>query len=166
MRSRRSSRRSAAAFVALDAGVAQPQQFSTFQGLAWLAVVATLGVRSVSAAAIGGMSYALLPAIFETYVPTRWSEVPAILFGLGAVSVARHPEGIIASNSRQARLLIAGMFRMSRGGQAAAVSAAAPGTSPLSIDVSGRSAGEPPPTVGTSPPPSAIIPPSERTVAP
>src|SRR5206468_11133224 len=53
------------AFVALDAGVAQPQQFSTFAGLVWLAVVVSLGVRSVNAAALGGMSFALLPAVFE-----------------------------------------------------------------------------------------------------
>lgn len=146
------------AFIALDAGVAQPQQFSTFQGLAWLAVVATLGVRSVSAAAIGGLSYALLPAIFETYVPTRWSEVPAIMFGLGAISVARHPEGIIASNSRRIRLLVAGMVP-SRGDDRRP-----PGAPPRPIDVSGAPDGQATAAPASSRP---IVPPvSERTVAP
>jgi branched-chain amino acid transport system permease protein len=97
-------------FIAMDAGVAQPSEFSVFEGLVWLAVVATLGVRSVSAAGLGGLSFALLPAIFETYVPLRWAEVPAILFGLGAISVARHPEGLIANNGRKARSLISGLF--------------------------------------------------------
>jgi branched-chain amino acid transport system permease protein len=152
------------AFIALDAGVAQPQQFSTFIGLAWLAVVATLGVRSVSAAAIGGMSYALLPAIFETYVPSRWSEVPAILFGLGAISIARHPEGIIANNSRQVRWMIAGL--LSSGRKPAAPVAAA--SAHRAVDVTGRDA---PVAAASKAAPPAVPgpiapPPSERTVAP
>ncbi|HTR71223.1 MAG TPA: ABC transporter permease [Mycobacteriales bacterium] len=88
------------AFIALDGEIAQPQEFAVFAGLAWLAVVATLGLRSISAAALAGVSFSLLPAIFATYVPTRWAEVPAILFGLGAISVARHPEGLVAFYGR------------------------------------------------------------------
>jgi branched-chain amino acid transport system permease protein len=93
-------------FLALDARVAQPQSFSTFAGLVWLAVVVTLGVRSITAAALGGLAFALLPGVFQTYIPARWGEVPAILFGLGAVMVARHPEGVVLHNGRQLRLLL------------------------------------------------------------
>jgi branched-chain amino acid transport system permease protein len=93
-------------FLALDARVAQPQSFSTFLGLVWLAVVVTLGVRSITAAALGGLAFALLPGVFQTYIPARWGEVPAILFGLGAVMVARHPEGVVLHNGRQLRLLL------------------------------------------------------------
>ena len=32
--------------------------------------------------------------------------VPAIQFGLGAVAVARHPEGAVLQNARQLRLLV------------------------------------------------------------
>jgi branched-chain amino acid transport system permease protein len=94
-------------FLALDAGVAQPQSYATFAGLVWLAVVVTMGVRSIAGAAIAGTSFAVLPGIFQTYVPTRWGEVPAILFGLGAIGVARRPEGVVAYNGRQLRLLLA-----------------------------------------------------------
>jgi branched-chain amino acid transport system permease protein len=93
-------------FLALDSRVAQPQSFSTFAGLVWLAVVVTLGVRSITAAALGGLAFALLPGVFQTYIPARWGEVPAILFGLGAVMVARHPEGVVLHNGRQLRLLL------------------------------------------------------------
>src|SRR5207248_798753 len=48
-------------FLALDARVAQPQSFATFAGLVWLAVVVTLGVRSITAAALSGLAFALLP---------------------------------------------------------------------------------------------------------
>jgi len=93
------------AFLAMDVGVAEPQSFDTFAGLVWLAVVVTMGVRSVSAAALSGMAFALLPGVFQTYVPARWGEAPAVLFGLGAVMVARHPEGAVAHTGRQLRAL-------------------------------------------------------------
>ena len=93
-------------FLALDARVAQPQSFATFAGLVWLAVVVTLGVRSITAAALSGLSFALLPGIFQTYVPARLGEIPAVLFGLGAVAVARHPEGAVLQNGRQLRQLL------------------------------------------------------------
>ena len=55
---------------------------------------------------IVGLAFALLPGVFQTYIPARWGEVPAILFGLGAVMVARHPEGVVLHNGRQLRLLL------------------------------------------------------------
>jgi branched-chain amino acid transport system permease protein len=94
-------------FLAMYSGVAQPLSFDTFGGLVWLAVVVTLGVRSIAAAALAGLAFALLPAVFQSYVPSRWGEVPAILFGLGAISVAQHPEGAVLQNGRQLRALIA-----------------------------------------------------------
>jgi len=95
-------------FLALDARVAQPVSFATFAGLVWLAVIVTMGIRSITAAALSGLAFALLPGVFQTYVPNpaRWGEVPAILFGLGAVAVARNPEGAVLQNGRQLRLLL------------------------------------------------------------
>jgi branched-chain amino acid transport system permease protein len=94
-------------FLAIDVRVAQPQSYATFAGLVWLAVVVTLGIRSITAAALAGLSFALLPAVFTSYVPARWDEVPAVLFGLGAVLVARNPEGAVMQNARQLRVLLA-----------------------------------------------------------
>jgi branched-chain amino acid transport system permease protein len=93
-------------FLALDVGVAQPQSYETFVGLVWLAVVVTLGVRSIAGAALAGLAFALLPGVFQTYVPARWGSVPAILFGLGAISVARDPDGIVVHTGRQLRQLV------------------------------------------------------------
>jgi branched-chain amino acid transport system permease protein len=92
--------------LALDAGVAQPQSYVTFEGLVWLAVVVTLGIRSITAAALAGLAFALLPGVVETYLPSRWGELPAVLFGLGAVMIARNPEGVVVHNGRQLRLLL------------------------------------------------------------
>jgi branched-chain amino acid transport system permease protein len=95
------------AFLAMYAGVAQPQSYPTQLGLVWLAVVVTFGVRSVTGAALAGLAFALLPGVFATYLPTRLGAVPGILFGLGAISVARHPEGVVAQQARQLRRLVA-----------------------------------------------------------
>ncbi len=94
------------AFLAMDVGVAQPASFETFAGLVWLAVVVTLGVRSIAGAAIGGLAFALLPGVMQTYVPVRWAELPAILFGLGAISVAKDPDGVVVSTGRRLRHLV------------------------------------------------------------
>ena len=94
-------------FLAMDARNAQPQTYATFLGLVWLAVVVTLGVRSVTAAALAGMSFSLVNGVFQSYVPTRWGEVPAILFGMGAIGVARNPEGAVLQNARMLRDVVA-----------------------------------------------------------
>jgi len=97
-------------FIALDARVAQPSSFATFAGLVWLAVVVTMGVRSITAAVLSGLAFSLLPGVFQTYVPTHWAEVPAVLFGLGALGVARHPEGVVLFNGRQISQLLSRVF--------------------------------------------------------
>ncbi|HUO47283.1 MAG TPA: hypothetical protein VMU09_00485, partial [Acidimicrobiales bacterium] len=112
-------------FLALDGGVAQPASYETFAGLVWLAVVVTLGIRSILAAAIAGLVYTLLPAVFRTYIPTRWLEVPAILFGLGAIMVARNPEGVVVRNGRQLRRLAARLTAGRAGASSSAPAAAA-----------------------------------------
>jgi branched-chain amino acid transport system permease protein len=91
----------------MDVFVAQPSSYSTFLGLVWLAVVVTLGVRSVTAAVLGGLAFSLLPGVLQTYVPARWGELPSILFGLGAIAVARNPEGAVLHTGRQVRHLLA-----------------------------------------------------------
>lgn len=103
-------------FLAMYANVAQPQNYATFAGLVWLAVVTAMGVRSVIAAALSGMTFTLMPGLFATYVPTRWAEVPQLLFGLGAIGVARHPEGVVAQNGRQIRALLLRSLGRARAG--------------------------------------------------
>ena len=88
-----------------------PESFATFSGLIWMAVLVTIGVRSTSAALIAGLSFAFIPEIFATYLPTSWGEVPSALFGLGAVLVARNPEGTLAMHARQLEQLMSRRHR-------------------------------------------------------
>ena len=82
---------------------AQPQSFDTFAGLAWLAVLVTMGTRSIVAAVLAGLLSCLAPGVFQSWVPAHWGEVPAMLFGLGAISVARDPDGALVTIGRDLR---------------------------------------------------------------
>ena len=83
-------------FLAMNFGSTLPDSFSPFHGLVWLAVLVTVGSRSIVAALVAGALFYLMPAVFDNYLPSDLAEVPTILFGLGAIMVARNPEGVIA----------------------------------------------------------------------
>ena len=91
---------------ALSQTTFQPSEFATFEGVVWLAVLVTIGVRSNAAALLGGVSLALLPAITQNYLPTWTSNVTPVLFGLGAVSAAKYPDGVLAEQSRRLRRVV------------------------------------------------------------
>jgi len=108
--------------LALNYGNALPTSYATFGGLVWLAVFVTIGLRSITAAVIAGLSFTLLPGIFQTYLPTAWGNVPTLLFGLGAVAVAAHPDGQVAANARLAQGLLLKMLDGGTRGQPTAQS--------------------------------------------
>jgi branched-chain amino acid transport system permease protein len=90
------------ALIAMWNGSSLTTSYSTFEGLIWLAVLVTVGVRSVSAAALAGLAFTMMPNVFQTYLPhsTKWLQVPAVLFGLGAIGIAVNPDGVLAQYAR------------------------------------------------------------------
>jgi branched-chain amino acid transport system permease protein len=88
-------------FLALNFQSSLPDSFNPFIGLIWLAVLVSVGSRSITAALVAGLVFALLPGVFQTYLPAGWTHLPTILFGLGAIMLARNPEGVIAMHARQ-----------------------------------------------------------------
>ncbi|MDT3441511.1 ABC transporter permease [Pseudofrankia sp. BMG5.37] len=96
------------AFVAMYQMTAQPTSWATYAGLVWLAVVVTLGVRSISAALLAGLSFTLMQGVLQSYAPARLTSLLPILFGLGAIGVARNPEGAVPQAGRQLRGLLTG----------------------------------------------------------
>jgi branched-chain amino acid transport system permease protein len=88
-----------------------PITYGTFNGLVWLAVLVTVGVRSITAALLAGLSFMLLPAVFSTYLTgASWLQVPSVLFGLGAIGLATNPEGLVAMYARYLQDLVFGRF--------------------------------------------------------
>lgn len=89
------------AMLALSLGAALSANYSTLGGVVWLAVLVTLGIRSNVAALFAGLSTTLLPGVALVYLPKAWGNVPPVLFGLGAIAVAKYPEGTLAMQARQ-----------------------------------------------------------------
>jgi len=97
-------------FLATAQTSAQPMNFETFVGVAWLAVLVTAGVRSCSAALFAGLTFSILPGLTLNW-PTWTAQVPPLLFGLGAIGIAKFPDGTLAEQGRQFRRLL---FKLSR----------------------------------------------------
>ena len=95
------------ALLAVDAGVARPTNYSVFLGLIWLTVLVSQGIRSTVGALLAGVTFALVPAFAQVYLPPDFSLVPLILFGLGAIVLAKYPEGSLAMNARHVRAVMA-----------------------------------------------------------
>ena len=91
--------------LALAQTTFQPSEFATFAGIIWLAVLVTIGVRSVAAAIVAAFAFVMLPALSQAYLPTWTANVLPVLFGLGAISVARYPDGVLAEQGRRLRRL-------------------------------------------------------------
>lgn len=81
-------------------------------GLLWLATVVLFGIRRPAAAALAGVVSSVSPVILQSgfhwpsFIPTflswngtRSSDIPAILFGLGAVQLSRTPDGVLADTA-------------------------------------------------------------------
>ena len=86
----------------------QPDEFATFLGIVWLAVLVTIGVRSNAAALIAGLAFVFPNALAQYYL-SSWTWLPNVIpvfFGLGAISAAKYPDGTLAEQSRQLRRLV------------------------------------------------------------
>lgn len=94
-------------FLAMNSQSSMPDSYNVFSGLVWLAVLVTIGSRSLVAALVAGLSFHLFPGVFHSYLPSAWAEVPVLLFGLGAVMVAKDPDGVLAAQARGLRRLLA-----------------------------------------------------------
>jgi branched-subunit amino acid ABC-type transport system permease component len=98
----------------LDTQANYAANFSPFFGLVWLVLVVTVSARTVQGAVVAGLAIALVPELLkELGVPLEWQY---ILFGLGALTYARHPEGILEFQQRRLTAII--QRRLDRRGRA------------------------------------------------
>jgi branched-chain amino acid transport system permease protein len=100
------------AMYALSLGVALPTNYTTAGGEVWLAILVTLGIRSNVAALNAGLASSLLAGIALVYLPSSFSNFIPIVFGLGAISVARYPDGVLSEAMRRHHQVWAGVKGM------------------------------------------------------
>ena len=85
---------------------ALPANFATLVGVIWLAVLVTQGIRSNMAALIAGLAFTVFPALVQAHLSPQWGNIPPILFGLGAIALAKNPDGVLAMQARQLKGVI------------------------------------------------------------
>ncbi len=91
--------------LAMSAGIALAGQYGTLIGLVWLAVLVGSGIRSTIAAMAAGITLTVSPGFAQVYLPHVFAQAPPIMFGLGAIVVAKYPEGSLAMQMRQFRAI-------------------------------------------------------------
>ncbi|HVM40309.1 MAG TPA: ABC transporter permease [Acidimicrobiia bacterium] len=90
-------------------GRISPADFTSFFGLFWVVLVVTLGARSVEGALVAGVAFAAFPEFLDAVgLP---GEMAYVVFGLGALSFARHPEGAVEAARRGVTALWPGRAR-------------------------------------------------------
>ncbi|HEY1831671.1 MAG TPA: ABC transporter permease [Acidimicrobiales bacterium] len=87
--------------LALNTQNANPAQFNYQLSLAFVVIVVTVGVSSVEGAIQAGMGFVVVQQLL-TYAPARFQGLSFILFALGALTYAAHPEGVLEYLKRQA----------------------------------------------------------------
>ncbi len=76
-------------------GPISPSDFDYVLSLTFVVVVVTTGSRTVEGAVQAGMGYAVIQQVLNEVVPTRFDSLEIVLFALGALTYAAHPEGIV-----------------------------------------------------------------------
>ncbi|WP_084959052.1 ABC transporter permease subunit [Thermoactinospora rubra] len=79
---------------AVSKGSITATDLPAFAGFVWLAVVVLQGVRRIGGAVLGGLIAAGFPELLANWGVS--AHVGAILFGLGGVILAKHPDGVLA----------------------------------------------------------------------
>ncbi|HEX3841586.1 MAG TPA: ABC transporter permease [Acidimicrobiales bacterium] len=84
---------------------ANPNQFNYQLSLVFVVIVITTGVTTVEGAIQGGIGFVVIQQLL-TYVPSRFQGLTVVLFAAGALTYARHPEGIVEFAKRKSTLLL------------------------------------------------------------
>jgi ABC-type branched-subunit amino acid transport system ATPase component/branched-subunit amino acid ABC-type transport system permease component len=97
-----------ALYASIGGSTNNPAVFEPTVGLFWVAVAVTFGVRRPGAVVVAAMVSQLIPQFLQQVLPNefgltfmRSGQIPTILFGLGAIQLARNPDGIVSLVGQQ-----------------------------------------------------------------
>lgn len=92
------------ALLSMQEGEANPVRFEYTWGLFFVVIVVTLGARTVEGAINAGLGFMLMPEVLKWVgLPASWQFV---LFGLGAITYAKYPDGVLEANKRKSLAFI------------------------------------------------------------
>jgi branched-chain amino acid transport system permease protein len=93
--------------LAITLGNALTSNYATLGGEVWLVILVTYGIRSNGAAVYAGLSLTLLSGVSLAYLPKVFDNFVVIAFGLGAITIVKFPDGILTSQARHVRAMMA-----------------------------------------------------------
>jgi branched-chain amino acid transport system permease protein len=116
-------------------GSASIEEYSSFIGLFWIVLVVTLGTRTVDGAVNAGMAFILVPELLDVLGVSSSLQIPVqfALFGFGAVTFAKHPEGVVEANKRRSIQAISRWVVRRFGEPPSAEPALAAGPAPVTV---------------------------------
>jgi ABC-type branched-subunit amino acid transport system permease subunit len=114
-------------------GAAEPERFAYFWSLFFVAIVVSLGARTVEGAVNAGLGLVIAPQVLKWLgLVGGWEFV---FFGLGAIMYARHPEGTLELQKRKAQAFFQRLLierpQARRAARAAAAAAGPAGAAPV-----------------------------------
>jgi ABC-type branched-subunit amino acid transport system ATPase component/branched-subunit amino acid ABC-type transport system permease component len=87
--------------IAFVQGQATPDPYPATTSMIWVATIVVFGVERPAGAVLAGVTASLFPAVLDLFTTSPY--IPSILFGLGAIALAQHPEGALAQFANQNR---------------------------------------------------------------
>jgi len=81
-------------------GTVSGESFNYFFSLFWLVLVVVTGVHTVEGAVNAGMALVFFPELLH-HLPGRLADLEYVAFGFGAITYAKHPEGIVEFQKRR-----------------------------------------------------------------
>jgi len=96
-------------------GTTSGGDYNVFFSILWIVLVLTTGVRTVEGAVNAGIALVLVPELLSdlggtsvfSFLGNRVTALSFFLFGIGALTYAKHPEGAVEFNKRRSLLWIA-----------------------------------------------------------
>ncbi|HEX4540628.1 MAG TPA: ABC transporter permease [Acidimicrobiales bacterium] len=86
-------------------GTTSAGDYNAFFSLLFVVLVLTTGVRTVEGAVNAGIAFVVVPELLGN-LGSRFTVLAFFLFGIGALTYARHPEGAVEYNKRRSLLRI------------------------------------------------------------
>jgi branched-chain amino acid transport system permease protein len=86
--------------LAIQHQVASSATFNYVYSLAFVVVVITTGVSTIEGAIQAGMGFMLIQYLLATYAPARLSGLTFVFFAFGALTYAKHPQGVLEYQKR------------------------------------------------------------------
>jgi branched-chain amino acid transport system permease protein len=95
--------------------------FTPFVGLFWVLIVVALSARTVSGAILAGLAFKVLPELGSSEASGGSTPWLFVVFGLAAITFARHPEGIAEHLARRLQQQLSSLVGRARRAQPAQV---------------------------------------------